>query len=303
MVNMEDIARWNRYLSAQHALFVLDACLSGLAGSEEKGVQDARLEQLSQSSRQLVTAGTDEENVISGDKWTGSLFTDSFIFGAKGAARHSLGVVSLYALIDFIQERVAIEKEAANWSKSLTPQVRKLTAGNGAFFFMPKVDGMNPIGPLATAPGQTPESKGLDEPEPASQPAGPIARAEPSVGLSGGSIRPASSELLKRLGEANVLFSVEREAMLSWLDLPDERYRRIAEGSLALLKQGRLKRRANLDVVAYKYVATLGLTSEADLPPQPIINTTALQKALVEAYNEENGVAAKSLEEIVENWP
>jgi uncharacterized caspase-like protein len=154
MVNMEDIARWNRYLSAQQALFVLDACLSGLAGSEEKGggVRDTRLGQLSQSSRQLVTAGTDQENVIAGDKWTGSLFTDSFILGAEGAAQRSLGIVSLYSLIDYIQERVAIEKDAANWSKSLTPQVRKLSAGNGAFFFTPKTDGTNVIGPLGATP-------------------------------------------------------------------------------------------------------------------------------------------------------
>ena len=72
MVNMDDIVRWNSYLYAQQALFVLDVCLSGLAGLEEKGIRDTQLEQLSQPSRQLVTAGTDQENVISGDRWTGN---------------------------------------------------------------------------------------------------------------------------------------------------------------------------------------------------------------------------------------
>jgi hypothetical protein len=301
MVNMEDIARWNSYLSAQQALFVLDACLSGLAGSEEKGVQDTRLEQLSQSSRQLVTAGTDQENVIAGDKWTGSLFTDSFILGAKGAAQHSFGIVSLYSLIDYIQERVAIEKEAANWSKSLTPQVRKLRAGNGAFFFTLNADGTNVTGPLAATPNQTPESKGVGQPAPVDHSAeiGPVARAEQPTDIPAGRTQLASSALLKRLGDANVLFSVERGSMLDWLDLPDERYRRIAEASLALLKDGRLKHRANLDVIAYKYVTALGLTSESDLPPQPKIDKAALQKALLQAYNEENGTSARSLDEIV----
>jgi hypothetical protein len=302
MVNMEDIARWNRYLSAQQALFVLDACLSGLAGSEEKGVQDSRLEQLSQSSRQLVTAGTDQENVIAGDKWTGSLFTDSFILGAKGAAQHSLGIVSLYSLIDYIQERVAIEKEGANWSKSLTPQVRKLSAGNGAFFFTPKANAPNIMGPLAGTPSQVPESKGMGQPGSTDHPAetGPVARAEQPRDLPATPAQLTSSALLKRLGDANVLFSVERETMLDWLGLPDERYRRIAEASLALLKGERLKHRANLDVVVYRYATSLGLSSDSDLPPQPKIDKAVLQKALLEAYNEENGASAKSLEEIVE---
>ena len=164
--------------------------------------------------------------------------------------------MSLYSLIDYIQERVAIEKDAANWSKSLTPQVRKLSAGNGAFFFTPKTDGTNVIGPLAATANQTPESKGVGQPGPADHPAeiGPVARAEQPTDLPAGPAQLASSALLKRLGDANVLFSVERGTILEWLDLPDERYRRIAEASLTLLKDGRLKHRANLDVIAYKYV-------------------------------------------------
>ena len=111
MISMEDIARWDRYLSARHALFVLDACLSGLAGVERKSARDTRLDQLSQTAHQLITAGTGTENVISSDKWRGSLFTDSFIGGAKAEARQSFGVVSLYSLIDFIQERAEFASE------------------------------------------------------------------------------------------------------------------------------------------------------------------------------------------------
>jgi len=95
------------------------------------------LDQLSQPAHQLVTAGTDKESVISGEKWTGSLFTDSLILGARGGAPLSFGIVSLYSLIEFIQNRVADEKELANWSNSLTPQVRNLRSGDGAFFFTP----------------------------------------------------------------------------------------------------------------------------------------------------------------------
>jgi hypothetical protein len=135
MVSMGDIARWDTYLSAQQALFVLDSCLSGLAGTEEKGPRDKRMQQLSQSGHHLVTAGEAGENVISGERWSGSLFTDSFIKGAKGEASALDGLVSLWSLLDYIQSRVAIEREAVRWEKSLTPQIRFLTAGPGAFFF------------------------------------------------------------------------------------------------------------------------------------------------------------------------
>jgi hypothetical protein len=138
MVSMDDISRWNSYLLAQQALFVLDSCLSGLAGSELKAPHDSRLEQLAKPAHQLLTAGEAGESVISGERWSGSLFTDSFIKGAKGEASAPDGVVSLWSLFDYIQRRVLIEREAVRWQRSLTPQLRVLSAGSGAFFFKPK---------------------------------------------------------------------------------------------------------------------------------------------------------------------
>jgi uncharacterized caspase-like protein len=137
MISMGDISRWDSFLTARHTLFILDSCLSGLAGIEKKGARDVRLDQLSLPAHQLVTAGTDKESVISGEKWTGSLFTDSLILGGRGEAKRSFGIVSLYSLIEFIQDRVAVEKQLANWSNSLTPQIQTLRSGNGAFFFSP----------------------------------------------------------------------------------------------------------------------------------------------------------------------
>jgi cyclase len=162
MVSMDDISRWDRYLSAQHSLFILDACLSGLAGAEKKSPRDSRLEQLSLPAHHLLTAGTANETVISGERWTGSLFTDSFILGARGQARGSSGIVSLFSLIDFIQDRVVIEKQAANWSKSLTPQLRSLQAGDGAFFFTSMRQLTGPISPGGVNPNANNESKGTD---------------------------------------------------------------------------------------------------------------------------------------------
>ena len=138
MVSMQDIARWDGFLDAQQALFVLDSCLSGLAGVEKKSPRNELFAQFAKPAHHLLTAGTENEIAIAGERWTGSLFTDSFILGARGQARRPTSdLVSLYSLIDFIRERVVIEKQAVNWSKSLTPQLRDLRGSDGAFFFTP----------------------------------------------------------------------------------------------------------------------------------------------------------------------
>jgi peptidoglycan/xylan/chitin deacetylase (PgdA/CDA1 family)/uncharacterized caspase-like protein len=153
MVSMRDLERWDSYIEARQALFVLDACLSGLAGFQTKAPLNARLEQLSLPARHLITAGTKDEFVIASDRWGGSLFTDSFILGAKGQARSPSGIVSLPVLLDFIQERVARERELVNWSKSLTPQIQSLQHGEGYFFFTPpQLAGLSPNAPRTGSP-------------------------------------------------------------------------------------------------------------------------------------------------------
>jgi hypothetical protein len=167
MISMDDISRWDGYLQARHTLFVLDACLSGLAGVEKKDARDVRLEQLGHSAHQLITAGTDKENVITSDRWQGSLFTDSFIRGATRDANQSFGVVTLYSLIEFIQNRVAVEKVAVNYTSSLTPQIRNLRSGDGAFFFSskPTVAAVTPP-PRGDAPVAPPLQPKGEEPSP-----------------------------------------------------------------------------------------------------------------------------------------
>ena len=172
MVSMGDVARWDTFLSAQQALFVLDSCLSGLAGTQVKGSHGNRLQQLSQSGHHLMTAGEAGENVIAGDKWTGSLFTDSFIKGAEGEAQSYDGVISLWSLLDYIQRRVTIEREAVAWRNQLTPQINFLTAGPGAFFFVPVAlrsgdKALPPVGVLSSErKGTTDESDHIDLPPP-----------------------------------------------------------------------------------------------------------------------------------------
>jgi Caspase domain len=169
MISMQDIARWDSYLQARQAIFVLDSCLSGLAGVQAKGIPELRLDQLSQTAHLLFTAGTDKENVIAGDRWAGSLFTDSFILGATGEATQAFGFVSSYSLVEYIGKRVLVEAQAVNWSSRLTPQLHELRASNGQFFFaIPKKD-QNFSGRDEAGRAQTVESKG-SQPLPQSKP-------------------------------------------------------------------------------------------------------------------------------------
>jgi hypothetical protein len=110
----------------------------------------------------------------------------------------------------------------------------------------------------------------------------------------------SAAELLRKLSDANVLTSVGPAVMQNWLELPDEKYRHVAEATLTLLKGGRLKHPVNLDVIFYKYALVLGLKSEDDLPSHPTIDASVLQRALVWAYNEENGTDVKIFDDIIE---
>jgi hypothetical protein len=139
MINMDDISNWDRLIPARHTLFVLDACLSGLAGIQEKSdAKSLSIEQLSRPARHLITAGTATEKVITGDRWKGSLFTEAFIEGAKGDAGSKMfsdGIIGLSDLISYVRRRVNFERQSIGWEKTLTPQLNKLQFSEGEFFF------------------------------------------------------------------------------------------------------------------------------------------------------------------------
>lgn len=156
MISMGDIQRWDALLPAQQALFLLDACFSGLAGSASQSVnRDLKIEELARPAHHLLTAGTAGEQTIAGDRWGGSIFTDSVIRAIRGDADSESsfprdGVVSLNELVEFVTTRVAIERRAAGWSKSITPTLRDLRGEPGQFFF---VTGEEKLSSLAKAGG------------------------------------------------------------------------------------------------------------------------------------------------------
>ena len=143
MASMDDISRWDDFLKARHALYLIDACFGGLAGVTSKSSQaELVVEQMLKPARFLLTAGSSEEEVIASDTWGGSLFTHALLSGLKGAADTgsnefpSDGVISLFELINHIKKRVAVERKKSKWPKPLTPQLRDLRGSDGEFFFL-----------------------------------------------------------------------------------------------------------------------------------------------------------------------
>jgi formylglycine-generating enzyme required for sulfatase activity len=144
MVSMGDIRRWDDLLRAKQALFLLDACFSGLAGVVSQSTsthRDLQISQLANEAHQLVTAGTGDQKTIAADRWGGSIFTDAVLRAIRGEADAETsygrdGVVSFSELISYVKTRVAIEARNAGWDKPITPQPRDLRASTGEFFFV-----------------------------------------------------------------------------------------------------------------------------------------------------------------------
>jgi Caspase domain len=131
-----------RGASAKQALFLLDACFSGLAGVASKSdTRELQIDQLDKPAHHLVSAGTAEEETIAGDPWGGSIFTDAVLRAVRGEADAKTsypkdGVVSLSELIGYVKIRVAIEAPAVGWTRPITPQPYKLRPSPGELFFL-----------------------------------------------------------------------------------------------------------------------------------------------------------------------
>jgi len=147
MISMKLVEDWDSLLKEKrHALFVLDACFSGLAGRQLKStVEDKRLARLSQYAHHLITAGSaDEKSVASLQNWGGSLFTVAFLRGASGLADTKTQdfdedhIISLKELVDYIGKRIDTES-AKDKNIRMSPQMSHLQQNIGEFFFTAQV--------------------------------------------------------------------------------------------------------------------------------------------------------------------
>ena len=143
MVSMRDLSRWDGELPARHALFLLDACFSGLAGDVvQSHTRDLKLRDLARPGHHIISAGgKDEQTIASRQEWQGSIFTHALLKALRGDADRFGGsgggddVITLHELVESIANTVEQAKAKAGWNRPLRPVLNKFH-GEGQYFFL-----------------------------------------------------------------------------------------------------------------------------------------------------------------------
>ena len=224
MVAMRDVREWNRFLKAKQSLFLLDSCFGGIAGTVTKSrrPEQAKIDQLAQSGHHVMSAGTESETTIAGDRWGGSLFTTAVLDGLRGAADAARegfprdDIISLTELKAYVQDRVLHELQEADWLDPITPQVRDLRKNAGEFFFL-----SNPSVTVATLESRGGEAGDIQEKsgetDGAAQPQLTPEQIEASLVLDRAAVQRSLSALGYNVGPADgILGPRSRVNIRSW---------------------------------------------------------------------------------------
>ncbi|MEN8177011.1 MAG: caspase family protein [Pseudomonadota bacterium] len=153
-IGMDTVATWAKRntKNAIHSLFLVDACVSGIAGLETMGDDDksgfpARdpSELIEERAGWLLTAGKGRQKAWAHEDWGGSLFNYALMQGlqrGKADRRDSDGIITSLELYDYIDAVVRSETPAG---KKQTPQRWRFRPGSGDFFFKsPETRGVVP---------------------------------------------------------------------------------------------------------------------------------------------------------------
>ena len=138
-IPMEDLRNVSKFSKAKHMLFLVDACYSGLAAVNTRGLSTNSpnyIDKITQeNARQIITAGQKDEKVLEKDEWEHSAFTKNLISGLKDKKANSNGddFITGSELGFYLQEKVSLDTE-----NSQTPQVKRLTTHEGEMIFLSK---------------------------------------------------------------------------------------------------------------------------------------------------------------------
>lgn len=116
LIRWDQLTRNAELIPAKHMLFILDACFSGLAFKRAQYPAGQRFvsEMLQRRSRQVITAGKEDEVVADGGGPDGknSIFTGNLLEGLRGAAVSSSGLLTANQLMHHVYERIAEDPRA-----------------------------------------------------------------------------------------------------------------------------------------------------------------------------------------------
>jgi len=136
-IPMNDLKDLSNMSKAKHMLFLVDACYGGLAAVGTRGLKPAKppnyLEKITNiKSRQIITAGGSDEEVLEKPEWGHSVYTMNLLRALKDglADTNGDGYITAGELGLYLNEKVTIDSE-----NQQTPQSRRLTSHEGEFIF------------------------------------------------------------------------------------------------------------------------------------------------------------------------
>ena len=138
-IPMDELKRISDWSKAKHMLFLVDACYGGLAAMNTRSLSSTSpnyLDNITEDiSRQIITAGGKEEQVVEKDEWEHSAFTKNLLSGLKEkrADYNDDGIITGAEIGMYVQEKVSLDTD--NFQ---TPQMRRFTPHEGEIIFITK---------------------------------------------------------------------------------------------------------------------------------------------------------------------
>ena len=140
-IPMDELRRISNWSKAKHMLFLVDACYGGLAAMNTRSLTTNTpnyIDKITQDiSRQIITAGGKEEQVVEKDEWEHSAFTKNLLSGLKEkrADYNDDGIITGSEIGMYLREKVSLDTD--NFQ---TPQMGRFTTHEGEINFIPKSD-------------------------------------------------------------------------------------------------------------------------------------------------------------------
>ena len=138
-IPMDELKRISDWSKAKHMLFLVDACYGGLAAMNTRSLASTSpnyLDNITEDiSRQIITAGGKEEQVVEKDEWEHSAFTKNLLSGLKEkrADYNDDGIITGAEIGMYVQEKVSLDTD--NFQ---TPQMRRFTTHEGEIISITK---------------------------------------------------------------------------------------------------------------------------------------------------------------------
>lgn len=143
MLSMSKISTWDNNFKAKQTLYLIDACFSGIAASKAMSIrQEQTIKRISRPSRQILTAGLENQETIVIEQIGGGVFTRALLDGLEGRADTDKGffkkdgIVTARELEAYVRERVNKERLRVHWKSPITPVLYNFSHFEGDFYFV-----------------------------------------------------------------------------------------------------------------------------------------------------------------------